>query len=154
MSQDESPDQAGGVADGNDAEGAATETLGVDELIAALETSKAAAAQLRDQVLRAQAETENVRRRAQRDVENAHKFAIEKFAAELIPVADSLERAVETARANRADGAAAAIGANSRVESRIVSWNIFKSMSFPVLNADSIPSRAGPCNSSSASAVV
>ena len=80
-----------------------------DNLAAELEASKAAAEQLRDQALRAAAETENVRRRAQRDVENAHKFAIEKFAAELLPVADSLERAVETARANRSDSAASAI---------------------------------------------
>jgi molecular chaperone GrpE len=53
---------------------------------------------LKDQVLRAQAEMENVRRRAQRDVENAHKFALEKFCAELLPVADSLEKAVEVIR--------------------------------------------------------
>jgi molecular chaperone GrpE len=104
MMSDESVDQASGVADREVGEAPA----GAD-LAAALEASKAAAEQFRDQALRAQAETENVRRRAQRDVESAHKFAIEKFAAELIPVADSLERAVETARANRADGAAAAI---------------------------------------------
>lgn len=100
---DESANQASGVAD--DVEGAPP---GAD-LVAELDAAKAAAEQLREQALRAQAEAENVRRRAQRDVENAHKFAIEKFAAELLPVADSLERAVETARANRADGAAAAI---------------------------------------------
>jgi molecular chaperone GrpE len=97
---DESVDQSSGVADRDE--------VPVD-LAAELEASKAALEQLREQTLRAQAETENVRRRAQRDVENAHKFAIEKFAAELIPVADSLERAVETARENRADGAATAI---------------------------------------------
>lgn len=53
---------------------------------------------LKDQVLRVQAEAENVRRRAQRDVENAHKFALEKFCAELLPVIDSLEKAVDIAR--------------------------------------------------------
>ena len=41
--------------------------------------------------LRAQAELENSRRRAERDVENAHKFALEKFAQELLAVKDSLE---------------------------------------------------------------
>lgn len=61
--------------------------------------------ELTDQVLRARAETENVRRRAARDVENAHKFALEKFAGQLLPVADSLEKAVETA--DQAAGAAA-----------------------------------------------
>ena len=56
-------------------------------------------ASLKDQLLRSAAEMENVRRRAARDVENAHKFALEKFTADLLPVIDSLEKAVETARA-------------------------------------------------------
>ncbi|THD29429.1 nucleotide exchange factor GrpE, partial [Pantoea sp. R102] len=47
--------------------------------------------------LRAQAEIENIRRRAEMDVEKAHKFALEKFANELLPVIDSLERALEVA---------------------------------------------------------
>ena len=59
--------------------------------------------------MRAQAEAENVRRRAQRDVENAHKFALERFANDLLPVVDSLERAVESARSTERDGAVAAI---------------------------------------------
>jgi len=42
-------------------------------------------------LLRVQAELENQRRRAQRDVENAHKFGVEKFVAELLPVKDSME---------------------------------------------------------------
>jgi molecular chaperone GrpE len=45
--------------------------------------------------LRAKAETENVRRRAQEDVAKAHKFAVESFAENLLPVIDSLEKAVE-----------------------------------------------------------
>lgn len=45
--------------------------------------------------LRAVAELENVRRRAQRDIENAHKFGLEKFAQELLPVKDSLELGLE-----------------------------------------------------------
>jgi molecular chaperone GrpE len=44
--------------------------------------------------LRAKAETENVRKRAQADVANAHKYALETFAAELLPVKDSLEAAL------------------------------------------------------------
>ena len=47
-----------------------------------------------DQVLRVQAEMQNVRRRAERDVENAHKYALDKFAADLLPVVDNLERAL------------------------------------------------------------
>lgn len=61
----------------------------------------------RDQALRSQAEAENVRRRAVRDVENAHKFALEKFAADLLPVIDSLDKAVEVAAASEAAGAIA-----------------------------------------------
>jgi molecular chaperone GrpE len=56
----------------------------------------------RDQARRAQAEAENTRRRASRDVENAHKYALEKFSADLLPVLDSLEKAVEVAAATEA----------------------------------------------------
>lgn len=50
---------------------------------------------LKDQAVRAQAEAQNVRRRAEQDVEKAHKFALEKFAKELLPIVDGLEKAVE-----------------------------------------------------------
>lgn len=49
---------------------------------------------LKEDILRAQAETQNARRRAEQDVEKARKFALEKFVAELLPVADNLERAI------------------------------------------------------------
>lgn len=52
--------------------------------------------ELQDQLLRAQAEMQNVRRRAELDVEKAHKFALEKIVKELLPVIDSLEKAVES----------------------------------------------------------
>jgi molecular chaperone GrpE len=65
-----------------------------EERLSALE---AEVEQLKDQVLRAQAEAENTRRRAAREVENAHKFALEKFVADLLPLLDSLEKAVEVA---------------------------------------------------------
>ena len=68
-----------------------------ESLQAALEAAREAAESARDATLRAQAETENVRRRATRDVENAHRFALERFAADLLSVADSLEKAVESA---------------------------------------------------------
>lgn len=48
-------------------------------------------------VLRAQAEMQNVRRRAERDVEHAHKYSLDKFGADLLPVIDSLERAMDAA---------------------------------------------------------
>jgi molecular chaperone GrpE len=50
---------------------------------------------LGEQLLREQAEMQNVRRRAQRDIESAHKFALEKFASELLSVVDNLERAID-----------------------------------------------------------
>jgi molecular chaperone GrpE len=49
-----------------------------------------------DKFLRASAELENVRKRAARDVENAHKFALERFAGDLLTVCDSLEMALGT----------------------------------------------------------
>jgi len=60
--------------------------------IAQLEDQLAAA---QEQSLRAAAELQNIRRRAELDVEKAHKFALEKFAGDLLPVMDSLERGLE-----------------------------------------------------------
>ena len=57
---------------------------------------------LRDKVLRAEAEMQNVRRRADRDVENAHKFGLERLVQQILPVVDSLEKALE-ARTNQED---------------------------------------------------
>lgn len=54
----------------------------------------------KDQSLRAVADLQNVRRRAEQDVEKAHKFALEKFAGDLLPVIDSLERGLELSSAD------------------------------------------------------
>ena len=51
----------------------------------------------RDDALRAQADAQNVIRRAEQDVEKARKFALERFTGELLPVVDNLERALEAA---------------------------------------------------------
>lgn len=64
---------------------------GNDEQLAALQDE---VAQLKEEVLRSQAEVQNVRRRAEADVEKAHKFSTEKFARELLNVVDNLERAL------------------------------------------------------------
>ncbi|WP_282183830.1 nucleotide exchange factor GrpE [Azospirillum sp. TSO35-2] len=56
---------------------------------------EAEVANLKDQLLRAMAETENTRRRAQRDREDAGKFAVSSFAKELVTVADNLRRALD-----------------------------------------------------------
>jgi molecular chaperone GrpE len=55
-----------------------------------------AAASARDQQLRAMAELENVRKRAQRDIESAQRYALERFASELLAVRDSLELAAQS----------------------------------------------------------
>ena len=69
----------------------------IAELEAQLETAIQKAAEERERALRTAAEMENLRRRTELDVEKAHKFALEKFAAELLPVLDNLERAIELA---------------------------------------------------------
>jgi molecular chaperone GrpE len=63
-------------------------------LIAELAASQAEAAELKDQMLRVQADAQNVRRRSEQDVEKAHKFGQEKFSRELLSVLDNLERAL------------------------------------------------------------
>lgn len=65
----------------------------LETLKAEIETVRAQAAENLDKFLRAKAETENVRRRAETEVASTHKFAIERFALEMLAVKDSLERA-------------------------------------------------------------
>lgn len=69
----------------------------ITELEAALEASEAKVQEQQDSVLRARADVDNMRRRSEQEVEKARKFALEKFASELLPVIDNLERAVEMA---------------------------------------------------------
>lgn len=66
-------------------------TLALKDQIAALQQQLS---QQQDEFMRAQAEAQNVRRRAQKDVENAHKFALDSFVNALLPVVDSLEQGV------------------------------------------------------------
>lgn len=65
-----------------------------DDLQARLAAAEARIAEFEDQLLRARAETENVRRRSQEEVAKARKFSIESFAESLVPVRDSLEAAL------------------------------------------------------------
>lgn len=60
-----------------------------------LAAAEAKASELQDSFLRAKAEADNIRRRAQEDIAKAHKFAIENFAEALVPVKDSLEMALK-----------------------------------------------------------
>ena len=60
-----------------------------------LAEAEAKASEMQDAFLRAKAEMENIRRRAQEDISKAHKFAVEGFAESLLPVKDSLEMALK-----------------------------------------------------------
>lgn len=73
------------------------ETLSIEALQKQLEAAEKKAADNLDKALRTQAEMENLRRRIQKDLENAHKFALEGFSKELLPVMDSLELGLQAA---------------------------------------------------------
>lgn len=75
----------------------------VAELEQKLAVAEARAEENWDKAVRAQAELENVRRRSQRDLENAHKYALEKFLQDLLPIQDSMEMGVAAAQDESAD---------------------------------------------------
>lgn len=85
-------------ADSSGADAAAAEVSLQDEL----EEARRKADEYHDKVLRMQAEMENLRKRAERDVSNTHKYAIEKFASELLAVKDSLELGLDAGEAEAA----------------------------------------------------
>ncbi len=89
MEQAETQDQTAATAD--------AEMDRIAELELALSKAEAKVNEQKESVLRTQAEMENVRRRASQDVEKAHKFALEKFANELLTTVDNLERALQAA---------------------------------------------------------
>ena len=86
----------------NDAEESTADTIA--SLRDALEQAQAEAEAQKDRALRAAAEAENVRRRSERSIENAHKFALERFVADLLPAVDSFERAADAASEADAEG--------------------------------------------------
>jgi len=67
----------------------------INELELALVTAQSTVADQKDSVVRAKAEVDNIRRRAAQDVDKARKFALEKFAVEMLTSVDNLERALE-----------------------------------------------------------
>jgi molecular chaperone GrpE len=91
----------------SDAPGSSSELQAALAARAAAETALQDAADAR---LRALAELDNVRKRAQRDVESAQRYALERFAGELLAVRDSLELAAGNAAGQAADAAALAAG--------------------------------------------
>lgn len=91
QSQSDAPEEAKGQSKAEEGQADAADSGAQDNTSEELTKAK-------DQLLRTVAEMENVRRRAQRDVENAHKFAVEKLLSDLLPVVDSLEKAEEAAK--------------------------------------------------------
>ena len=77
---------------GTEGQPQAAGNAGLEEQLAQVE---AKLAEMHDAFMRAKAEGENIRRRAQEDVSKAHKFAIESFAEAMVPVRDSLEMALK-----------------------------------------------------------
>ncbi|MBY3673375.1 nucleotide exchange factor GrpE [Vibrio paracholerae] len=69
----------------------------IAQLEAALLVSEERLKEQQDSVLRARAEVENMRRRSEQEVDKARKFALSRFAEELLPVIDNLERAIQAA---------------------------------------------------------
>lgn len=79
------------------------EEISIEALQAKLEEANAKADENWDQLVRSRAEMENIRRRSERELSNAHKYALERFAQELLPVIDSMEMGVAAATDENAD---------------------------------------------------
>ncbi len=69
--------------------------LSYDELKEKLKAAETKATESWDRALRTKAEMDNMQRRTEKDIESAHKYALEKFANDLLPVVDNLERGLE-----------------------------------------------------------
>lgn len=83
--------------DAQEQPGEEQETADPDSLQSELEALKKQVEESLDKAIRAQAELDNVRKRSIRDMENAHKYALDKFANELLPVIDSMELGMNAA---------------------------------------------------------
>ncbi len=99
---DVSQDTTDAVDNENTDPAADIEGLSVEELKARLQEAEKKAQENWDALLRTRAEMENLRRRHDRELENAHKYALERFAQELLPVIDSLEMGAAAASAEGA----------------------------------------------------
>ena len=80
----------------NEAEAVSPEQEKINELELALAAAQSTVADQKDSVIRAKAEVDDIRRRAAQDVEKARKFALEKFAGEMLTTVDNLERALQS----------------------------------------------------------
>lgn len=110
-------DQTEPAADGQPtpetpADAAPTDTVSTETL----EQAQARAEQARDQMLRAHAEMDNLRRRYERELQNATRYGVEALVTELLPVKDSLQEALKAASAANVDGLDAATALDKIVE--------------------------------------
>ncbi|AQZ93638.1 nucleotide exchange factor GrpE [Halopseudomonas phragmitis] len=96
MADDYKQDLNGQAPDAGDV----VETQADEDLAARVASLEEQLATAQDQLLRAAADVQNARRRAEQDVEKAHKFALERFAGDLLPILDSLERGMELSDPN------------------------------------------------------
>lgn len=92
MNQDEPKQNEPEINIDAEADSSEQAAVGLEQRLAEAE---AKSAELHDAFLRAKADAENMRRRAQEDIARAHKFAIESFAEAMVPVKDSLEMALK-----------------------------------------------------------
>ena len=81
-----------------------TAEISIELLQKQLEEARAEAEEQKNISLRAVADGQNAQRRAEKEVSNARKFALERFVADLLPTLDSLERGIETVNADEAEG--------------------------------------------------
>ncbi len=89
--------QGDNVFDNEDGNGAPDEQTALRDALQRLAQAETLIMHQKDEVLRVQAEMQNLRRRTEQDVEKAHKFGQEKLSAELLAVMDNLERALQVA---------------------------------------------------------
>jgi molecular chaperone GrpE len=122
MAQDPQESGAPGAAFGGETTTVLPETaqalIELEQLRARLTEAEERARNHWEQYLRAVAELDNVRKRAQRDIEHAHRYGLEKFAQELVPVKDSLDLAVQNAASADAPTLAEGQAATQRLLAR------------------------------------
>lgn len=94
--------ETGKVEKGDEKERAAAKARKHDKTAEELEQARKEIAELKDKLLRAHAEMDNLRKRTERQIAEAHKFGIEKFATALLDVMDNLERALDAEEGNEA----------------------------------------------------
>lgn len=101
--EDQEAPRAGDAAAAGKAEPQELPEPDPEVIVRELQEVQAKADEYWNQLLRARAELDNLHRRSRKDLENAHKYGLEKFLSELLPVRDSLELGVNAAQEPQAD---------------------------------------------------